>query len=547
VKSQVRDRRTTRLRRDLALLVAVAATLVFVDTGALGSGTQRDGGIFRVVLPEFDYVDPALSYSFGGWALLDTTCARLMTYPDKPAPEGFRVVPEVAADYPKISRNGKTYTFTLRSGFRFSDGTPVRASAFAHAINRSLARGVDSPGARYTGDIVGAADVQAGRTTAAAGVVARGNTLVIRFTRPVVDFAAKTTMPFFCAVPPKLPSDPEGLTIFPSAGPYVVTEYRPGERVTIRRNRFYGGSRPHHVDGFDVDLRVTGPAEALDRVERGDADWAYALSPHYFEPGRGLAAKYGINRSQFFVRPGFVLRHLIFNSARPLFRNNARLRRAVNFALDRRALVRTATNTPLSDRLTDQFLPPSLPGFKDVSIYPLQRPNLERARALARGNLRAGKAVLYTNNNPQPLAVAQAAKQQLAAIGLEVELRPLPGAAFINRLYVSGEPWDLVLILWAPDFVDPFQFINELFDPQFTLTGNVGRFDSATYNPLMRRAARLRGPERYRAYGELDVRLAGEGAPSAPISFFNEPTLVSKRVGCIVLRPALDLTAVCLK
>ena len=63
--------------------------------------------------PALDYVDPALAYGAGSWALLDTTCARLMTYPDKPAPEGLSVVPEVATDYPKISRNGKTYTFKL--------------------------------------------------------------------------------------------------------------------------------------------------------------------------------------------------------------------------------------------------------------------------------------------------------------------------------------------------------------------------------------------------------------------------------------------------
>ena len=175
------------------------------------------------------------------------------------------------------------------------------------------------------------------------------------------------------------------------------------------------------------------------------------------------------------------------------------------------------------------------------------RTSSEHVRSLAETSA-AGRPCSIRTTLPSPWRWRRRSSRQLAAaIGLEVELRPLPGAAFINSLYVPGEPWDLVLILWAPDFVDPFQFINELFDPQFTLTGNVGRFDSATYNPLMRRAARLRGPERYRAYGELDVRLAGEAAPSAPISYFNEPTLVSKRVGCIVLRPALDLTAVCLK
>jgi ABC-type oligopeptide transport system substrate-binding subunit len=432
-------------QRRLAALFVCAGTLAFVNTGALGSGSQREGGIFRVVFAGLDYVDPALAYGSESWALLDTTCARLMTYPDKPAPAGLSVVPEVAADYPKISRNGKTYTFTLRSGFRFSDGTPVRATAFARAINRTLAKGIETAAVQYTGDIVGAADVEAGKTSAAAGVTARGNTLVVRFTRPVVNFAAITTMPFFCAVPPTLPSDPEGVGVFPSAGPYVITEYRPGERVTIRRNRFYRGTRPHHVDGFDVDLRSAGFSELLDRVEAGEADWGAAPAPVYFEPGRGLAGRFGVNKSQFFVRPGYVLKHLVFNTSRPLFRDNA------------------------------------------------------------------------------------------------------ASGPFFSKLFTPGEPWDLAPLFWAPDFIDPFQYTNLLFDPQFASIGNVGRFDSRTFNSQMRRAARLVGSARYRTYADLDVRLARDAAPSAPISFLNEATLVSKRVGCVVLRPTLDLTAVCLK
>ena len=68
-------------------------------------------------------------------------CAHLMNFPDAPPPAGLRLVPEVATGYPRVSRDGKTYTFTLRSGFRFSDGTPVQASAFAHAIERLIAPG----------------------------------------------------------------------------------------------------------------------------------------------------------------------------------------------------------------------------------------------------------------------------------------------------------------------------------------------------------------------------------------------------------------------
>jgi ABC-type transport system substrate-binding protein len=529
----------------IAPAIAVLVATV-VQPGALGA-TSREGGIFRVSSPPLDFVDPALSYSASGWALLDTTCAHLMRYQDKPAPETFRIVPEVAAAFPKISHNGKTYTFTLRNGFRFSDGTPVRASAFAHAIDRTLATGVQSAGQQFTADIAGAAEVISGKATSPAGVTARGNTLVVRFTRPTFDFAAKTTMPFFCAVPPTLPSDPEGVGAFPSAGPYVVTDYRARERVVIRRNPYYRGDRPHHVEGFDVDLQAASPEEILDQVQRGDADWGPLGAPTYFAPGRNLATKYGVNRSRFFVKPGLTLRHIQFNASRPLFRDNPRLRRAVSFALDRRALARAAIPNPLAVRLTDQYLPPTMPGFRDARIYPLDHADLRRARELARGNLRGGKLTFYVSSDPPPIAIAQLVKRQLAKIGLAVEVKSFPTAAYANKLYTPGEPWDLTVQIWSADFVDPFTYINQLFDPTFFSTGNLGRFDSPAFTTLMRRAARLQGAARYRAYGELDVKIAKEAVPTAAVSYLNDATLVSERVGCIVLRPTLDLTAVCLE
>ena len=533
-----------RSRLCAAMLVLGAA--VIGTTGAGVASRGQEGGILRLAVPLLDSVDPALSYSSGGWALLDTTCARLMTYPDKPAPEGLRVVPEVAADFPRISRNAKTYTFTLRRGFRFSDGTPVQASAFARAINRILALGDRSGGSQFTGDIVGAADVQAGRTSAAAGVVARGYTLTIRFTRPTVDFAAKSTMPFFCAVPPGLPVDPEGVGAYPGSGPYTIVDYRPGERVTIRRNRFYRGNRPHHVDGFDVDLRAAIPPAVLRQVDQGAADWADIAPGNYFDSGFGLAAKYGVNRSQFFVKPGSVLFQLVFNLSRPVFGDNPRLRRAVNFALDRQELRRAANQGSLSQRLTDQFLPPTFPGFTDANIYPLENPSLTRARELASGNVRGGKATLYVPNAPHYVSISRLVTGQLAEIGLDVEVEFLPFTAYFRRLSTPGEPWDIAPTLWGADFADPSSYINQLFDGRFSGITNLGRFDSPELNRAMRKAARLTGAARYRAYAELDVRLARDAAPSAPLAIFNQPTLVSKRVGCVVLRPALDLTAACI-
>jgi ABC-type oligopeptide transport system substrate-binding subunit len=549
------------MRQRLQVLVVVLALgcglyLVGADSAAPGPASAArptaEGGIFRISLNAIsgiDYMDPALASSPPGWALLDTTCARLLSYPDKPPPEGFRLRPEVAVGFPRVSSDGLTYTFKLRRGFRFNDGTPVRASAFARAINRALAPEMNSPGVLYVRDVVGAGRVLAGRSPSASGVVARGSTLVVHLTRPAPDFPSRMASTFFCAVSPTMPVDAEGVGVFPAAGPYYVADYRRGERVLLRRNKFYGGHRPHHVDGFDVDLRSPSPQETLRTVDRGAADWAHTLAGIFFDPSLGLVQKYGINRSRFFVRRGLTLRILALNSSRPLFRNNPNLRKAVNFALNRRELA--ASGGAMASRPTDQYLPFSLPGFKNADIYPLGG-DLQRARALAHGNLRGGKAILYVNSSALPMAVGQLVRQQLAEIGLGVEIRPIPihsaSAAYFKKLATPGEPWDIAFGLWSPSYIDPFAYINLLLDRQYVGATNFARFTSAAYDGSMQRAARLpRGAARNSAYAALDVRLARDAAPLAAVDVLNEPTLVSKRVGCIVLRPVLDLTAVCLK
>jgi peptide/nickel transport system substrate-binding protein len=453
------------------------------------------------------------------------------------------LVPEVAAGAPRVTNGGKTYTFTLRDGFRFSDGSPVRADAFARAINRTLAPGVESPWAAYTSDIVGAEDVLSGRTAEAAGVVARGDTLVIRLKRPVPepDLLGRTS--FLCAAPPALPADPEGFAAVPAAGPYYIADYRPAEKVVIRRNPFYGGDRPHHVDGFTVDLGASSSEEVLDRIERGEADWGWAPPPTYFDAERRLAAKYGVNKSQFFVQSGSELRGFVLNSSRPLFRDNARLRQAVNFAVDRSAFYRVEGG-PFASHLTDQYLPPTMPGFEDERIYPLTRPDLRRARALARGHTRSGKALLYTIDAPHHLALAQSIRQDLAKIGLDVRIKGIPMPAYFGRLGARGA-YDIGFMPWLPDYPDPHGVLNILFDGQFIGTTNWARFDSAEYNRRLRSAALLQGAARYRAYGELDVRLAREAAPMIAFAYLNHPTLVSARVGCF--EGGSDLAAICLE
>jgi ABC-type transport system substrate-binding protein len=537
------------------LIVGTIAAAVFaMSTPGTSANGPRNGGVFKIsyaIGSGIDYLDPALAYTAPAWALLDTTCLRLMSFPDKSAPASFGLVPEAATGPPRVSSDGLTYTFSVRKGFRFSDGKPVRANAFARAINRVLAPQMRSPWATQLVDLEGASDVRAGKTASASGVTARGDTLTLRFVRPPAAVESRTAMPYMCAVPPTLPLDPEGQAAVPAAGPYYIAEYRPDERVVIRRNPHYGGARPRHVDRFEVDLRAASPRDMVLKIDRNEADWGHQVAPSFFDPTilPPLWQRYGLDKDRFFVKPGFTARMLVFNASRPLFRDNPDLRRAINFALDRSML----SGGPASAR-TDQYLPPAMPGFSDADVYPELGGDLGRAKELARGNTRGGKAVMYTTDYPPPVATAMAVRQQLAEIGLDVEVKAIPehiaSAAYVGQLARPGEPWDIALVLWAPPIPDPYVYLNALLDTDFVGGTNLGGFVSTGVDAELRQAARLpQGRVRQRAYGELDAQLARVEAPFAAIDVLNEATFVSSRVDprCIVLRPALDLTAVCLK
>jgi ABC-type oligopeptide transport system substrate-binding subunit len=127
-----------------------------------------------------------------------------------------------------------------------------------------------------------------------------------------------------------------------------------------------------------------------------------------------------------------------------------------------------------------------------------------------------------------------------------VRIEGVPLTACFGRLGASG-PYDIGFAPWLADYNDPYAVLNVLFDGRFVGATNWARSDSAEYNRLLRRSASLEGAARYRAYGKLDARLAREAAPMVAVDVLNEPTLVSERVGCIVLTPSLDLTRICLK
>ena len=531
--------------------IAVAAGKVWVSVQGSSAARVAPGGTVRVTsLNDVDSLDPALAFHPLSWQLEYATCAKLLNYPDRPAPLGSQLVPEVARSLPTISRDRKTYTFTIRRGFRFSppSNEPVTAQTFKIAIERGLKLPPRLYG--HADDIVGATALASGKARGIAGISAAGDHLTIRLTRPAPDFLERLAEPLFCAVPLDTPLAPKGVTSMPSAGPYYFASYEPGREIVLRRNPNYAGDRPRRPREIRVRIGVT-PAQSIEQIEARKADYTldYGLVPGAHAR---LAPRYGpgspaarTGSQQYFVNPAFGLDYLVLNTSRPLFAD-VKLRQAVNFAIDRHALARLGFMASPAVP-TDQYLIPGARGFRDARIYPLT-PDVPTARRLAGGT--SHRVVFYSCTTVNCREHAAIIEKNLEAAGFRMEVKEFPLGVLAGKLMSPGarsEPFDLAIRRNFHGSPDPFLFLNPPLDG--SLGANGGLFDDADTTRKLERAAMMTGAQRDRAYGRLDIDLARNTAPLAAFSYQTRQDFFSARVGCQVYVPSygMDLAALCIR
>ena len=529
--------------------VLLAAGVGLLATAAVGAVARpasgvKDGGTLRLNVSATDVqsIDPAIDYEFIGWQLEYATCLKLMNYPDKPGAAGNVLQPEAATGYPLVSENGKTFVFTIRPGLRFNTGESVTAATFAGVFNRNLNPKLQSPAVSFMGDVKGAQAVMRGKAKTASGIVAKGNRLSITLVAAAPDFLARAAMPFFCAVPlnTTVPLTGSGLA---SAGPYYIASRSPNRQIVLQRNPNYRGPRPHHVDTMIVTVNANSNQSLLQiRSDQADYDM-YGLPS---ASASLLAKQYGVNKGRFLVHDSNSINYIAINTRRV---SDLSVRKAINYAIDRPAMVRQAG--VLAGEPTDQFLPPTLRGYRNADIYPLNQPNLAKAKALMRG--RTMKMVLYSPNDPVAQSQDQVVVANLKAIGIDVTPKPLSFSALLAAVGDPKEPYDLVLLGWLADYPDPIDFLDaKLSGTQITPTNNpnLSLVNDPTLNRRLAEAALLSGPRRYSTYGRLDIDIMRTVVPWVPLFVPTVREFVSSHVGCYLFQEAqaaMDLAHVCLK
>ena len=513
-----------------ALTIGVALLSAASMASAASDSSSARGGTLRIdQRSDFDYADPALAYFSGTWQVEHVTCERLLGLPDKEGEAGTRPVPQVASAMPAVSPDGKTYTFNLKRTSRFSNGLPVTAPTFVYAWNRAANPKMQSPAQSFMDVIVGAQAVFDGKAATMSGVKALGNwKLQLKLTKPQPDMLSRLTMPFFCPLPVGTPVIPEGLDApVPGNGPYYIKEWTKSRTAVLARNPHYKGGRVANPDQIVYTTGNTPEASRL-RLERDEAD----LGPIPPASVAELVQKYGLNKGRFYIRKNLTIWHLAFNHEQPLFRGNTKLKQAMNHALDRPALVRQ--HGFLGGGRTDQILPVGMPGYKDWNIYSLKGANPARANQLARGNLRSGKAVMYTFNTTWGPTVAQIVQFNAKQIGLDVEIKQFDRVVEHEKMAVRGEPFDIGLEGWGADYPDPANFINVLLMGDDNIRAdhnqNVSYFNDPSFNKRMKAAALASGDQRYKLFGELDRDLMKGPSPMAPYIVTNARILTSSKV-----------------
>ncbi|MEA2363975.1 MAG: peptide/nickel transport system substrate-binding protein [Thermoleophilaceae bacterium] len=482
-------------RRALVLLLAGLSMSVIAacgggddsgDSGTGGSGgeAKNGGSITMSQTSQPDFMDPALTYTVNGIEPLWLVYTPLLTYPRTgDAEKDSLVVPGLAEDMPTISKDGKTYELTLRKGLKYSDGSPVKASDFEHALKRVL--NLESGGSAFFLGIVGAQDyIDAGKCDGdIKGVVTDDKTgkITISLSDPDGSFTNVLAMWFVGLVPGDTPCKNLTENPPPGVGPYKVTESVPNRQFVLEKNANFPDLGPDipagHIDKMTTKI-IKNPQRQAQDVISGELDYMQDPPPADIKPE--VKAKYSDRYREITTASTYYM--FMNNRVAPF--DKKEVREAVNIGLDKPALARLFAGEVAPGC---SFLPPGQPGFDealDVADCPWGDPNkppdIEKARQMIKDAGVAGTDVTVYGNNDDPSdKVTEAYADQLTKLGFKAKPKILDGGVYFQTIGSAKVAPQTGFANWFQDFPHPknFFFLVDGKSIQPTNNQNFGNVD----------------------------------------------------------------------
>lgn len=479
-----------------------------------------------------DFLDPGWAYTPDSWQIIANTGNGLLALEREAGIRGARVVPDLARELPQVSADGLTLTFTLRRGVRF--GPPVGREILASDVKASLERLflMRSENAAVYAGIAGAREMLASGKGSLTGVDADDDAgrLVIRLVKPDPAFPAALALPFAFVLPRETPSVDQSSVPPVATGPYRITSYEVNRQIVLERNPNYVPRRDTPAGEVNrIVIRLGVPAEtALRDIARGDVDYTQSRITNR-QLARIDASRVAVHRS---VEPATYYYFMNVN-VRPF--NDVRVRRAVNMAIDRRAIAALFHGEAVA---TGQILPPTTPGFVRRAV---PRRDLTAARTLVRQAGARGAAVTAWGHDTDPSpAVTRHLASTLRSLGFRVTTRMLDKPTLLSTLGDRRTRAQIGYARWQQTLPDGSDWFGLLVDGRrITTTENLNYsyIDDRALNRLLDRASTTVDPARRSTAWAAVERAVAAKLPMAPFANSVRLDVVSRRVSGYAFHP----------
>ncbi|WP_327004858.1 ABC transporter substrate-binding protein [Dactylosporangium sp. NBC_01737] len=491
--------------------------------------SDKKGGTLKVTNHDNpDSYDPVRAYYANIWNFMKGYYVRtLLTNQAKPGDEGLVLTADLATDLPKIEDGGRKYTFTLRSGLKFEDGTPITSKDVKYGVERVFASDVLSGGPSYLIDVLDQGqkypgpykDTDPEKLGLKSVQTPDDSTIVFTLKEPLSDFPYLLAMPGAGPVP-KAKDTGERYSNHPvSSGPYKFESYDEGKKAILVRNDQWDPKTDSIRKALPDRIEVTfGTAvEEIDnQLIAGEVDLDLAQTGVQQGSQAKVLLNPDVKKNADAPTTGFIRYFAINTKVAPF--DNIHCRKAVQYATDKIAMQTARGGPDAGGDIATNMLPPNIAGH-DPNLDPFNtksgKPQLDKAKEelAACGKPNGFDTVLATRNSGKEPKTAEALQAALKNIGINARLDPSDASLYFRSTVgapsnTKSKGYGLIMAGWGADFPTASGFLAVLVDGRQILpsgNNNFSELDNAEVNKLIDQAKAESDPKKSAAiWGQIN-------------------------------------------